>query len=296
MGLCSHYTWSRQPIVAVGREIDVTATVTLVTNAPINHESGHRQFSQLTAIASSQRIGFSEGPPLSKTAAARRYCEAARRGNSMRGHKAIYAFPHMKAKQYGFTLLELMFTIALLGTLLGLAAPSFRDFLRNSKLTSSSNDLLADLNLARTEAIKRRESVIVCSSSTAAESDPDDLSCRGTDATTFDGWFVFVDDNGDGLYDAGSDPVVSQRPGTPEGVTAKSDTGFISYASTGFLQPIAGEASASIVAFCDERGNKKVTGDLSAVRVVNLQATGRAGVAREYVEVSDFLDELGTCP
>lgn len=202
----------------------------------------------------------------------------------------------MKAKQRGFTLLELMFTIALLGTLLGLAAPSFRDFLRNSKLTASSNDLLADLNLARTEAIKRRESVIVCSSSTAAESDPDDLSCRDTDATTFDGWFVYVDEDGDGAYDAGTDPVVSQRAGAPEGVTAKSDTGFVSYASTGFLQEIAGEASATMVAFCDARGNKKVSGDLSSVRVVNVQATGRAGVARQYGEVSTFLSTLGNCP
>jgi type IV fimbrial biogenesis protein FimT len=44
----------------------------------------------------------------------------------------------MKAKQTGFTLIELMFTIIVLAVLLGLAVPNFRDFLRNSRLTTTA--------------------------------------------------------------------------------------------------------------------------------------------------------------
>ena len=65
----------------------------------------------------------------------------------------------MKAKQSGFTLVELMFTITVLAVLLGIGVPNFRDFIRNSRMTAAANDLLADLNLARSEAVKRRVAV-----------------------------------------------------------------------------------------------------------------------------------------
>ena len=68
----------------------------------------------------------------------------------------------MKAKSAGFTLLEIMLVIALLAILLGLGAPSFTEFMRNSRITGKANDLLAGLNLARTEAIKRHVPVTVC--------------------------------------------------------------------------------------------------------------------------------------
>ena len=70
----------------------------------------------------------------------------------------------MKAKQAGFTLIELMFTIVVLAVLLGIGVPNFRDFVRNSRLTSAANDLLTDVNLARSEAVKRRVPVTLCKS------------------------------------------------------------------------------------------------------------------------------------
>jgi type IV fimbrial biogenesis protein FimT len=200
----------------------------------------------------------------------------------------------MKAKQTGFTLIELMFTIIVLAVLLGLAVPNFRDFLRNSRLTTTANELLADAHLARTEAVKRRVAVSICSTDEPHAEEPE---CRGAAATNFSGWLVFVDDaDGDGAWDAGEE-ILRRRDPAPAGVTVKSDTGFISYAGSGFLRPASGSQSARRVFVCDARGNTKVSGDRSATRVVTLDASGRAGVARNFDEVGTLLTEMGvTCP
>ncbi len=62
----------------------------------------------------------------------------------------------MKRTRHGFTLVELMIVIAVLGVLLVLAAPSFYDFIRVQRLKSINAQLVTDLQLARSEAIARR--------------------------------------------------------------------------------------------------------------------------------------------
>lgn len=57
--------------------------------------------------------------------------------------------------QHGFTLLELIVTISVLSILVALAAPSFRQLLEAQRMRAASFDLVADLTLARSEAIKR---------------------------------------------------------------------------------------------------------------------------------------------
>ena len=95
----------------------------------------------------------------------------------------------MKATtQSGFSLIELMFVIVIAGVLLAIGIPNFRDFIRNSRIAAESNDLLTGINVARSEAVKRRAPVTMCSG-IAPACDAGDFS---------DGWFVFVDTDGDG--------------------------------------------------------------------------------------------------
>ena len=202
----------------------------------------------------------------------------------------------MQQKQGGFTLLEAMLVITVIGVMLGLAVPNVREFIRNARLTSSANDLLADLHVARTESIKRREPVVLCSSANANATDVDDLECRAEDATEFDGWFAYVDLDADDVYDGGTDIVLLQRGPVDDTVTAKSDAGAVSYASSGFMRQVAGSASATSIAFCDVRGNEQILEDQSTVRVVSMLPTGRAGITRDYDEVSTVLTSLGGCP
>ena len=54
----------------------------------------------------------------------------------------------------GFTLVELLVAIALISILLGLAVPSFSDWLESSRLKQSARDVLNAFQTARLEAIK----------------------------------------------------------------------------------------------------------------------------------------------
>ncbi|QDZ27210.1 GspH/FimT family pseudopilin [Noviherbaspirillum sp. UKPF54] len=61
----------------------------------------------------------------------------------------------------GFTLVELMITIAISAILLGLAAPSFSSFIKSQTVRTASSDLNAALIFARSEAIKRNSDVVI---------------------------------------------------------------------------------------------------------------------------------------
>jgi len=90
---------------------------------------------------------------------------------------------------YGFTLLELMITLMLVGILLAVGVPSLKTFRQSNQLVASTNELLSALHIARSEAIKLNTRVSICDSS-------DGKKCGLTGDWT-NGWIVFVDANGD---------------------------------------------------------------------------------------------------
>jgi type IV fimbrial biogenesis protein FimT len=94
----------------------------------------------------------------------------------------------VRPRPAGFTLVELMVTVAIVAILAAIALPSFSTSIRNSRLASTTNEFIAAINLARSEAVKSNRTGQVCASS-------DGATC-GTDWSQ--GWIVWADANGDG--------------------------------------------------------------------------------------------------
>lgn len=116
----------------------------------------------------------------------------------------------------GFTLLELMITISVIAILAAIALPSFQATLRSNRMATTSNELIAAMSLARSEAVKNTRGAGVCASSAGA-------SCDGSGWAG--GWMVFSDNNGNGSFDA-NEPVLRFAEGRPnmEGVAEQDLT------------------------------------------------------------------------
>jgi len=131
----------------------------------------------------------------------------------------------MNRKARGFTLVELMVGIVVLAVLLGLAVPAFRQTIESNRVTATTNDFVSALNYARSEALKRSNSVAVCSST-------DGLTCAGSNSWNT-GWIAFADINSNGNLD-GAETMLQAWPAIDNGFTLTSTTRpFVRYASTG---------------------------------------------------------------
>ncbi len=96
-----------------------------------------------------------------------------------------------KKHSSGFTLIELIVTVSIVAILSSIAAPSFRSMLENNKASVAANEMVSVLLLARSEALKRRNNVTVCTSI-------NQTTCGGVNEKDFSkGWIVFVDCNKD---------------------------------------------------------------------------------------------------
>jgi type IV fimbrial biogenesis protein FimT len=95
-------------------------------------------------------------------------------------------------RQTGVTLIELLVTISIAAILLAIAVPGFQDFFRRNRVDSAASDLMAALNLARSEAIRRGVPVSLCKSGNGT-------TCVQGGNNWEQGWIVFANPNNDGL-------------------------------------------------------------------------------------------------
>ena len=170
----------------------------------------------------------------------------------------------MKARQPGFTLIELMITLAIAVILITLAVPSLRAFILNNRITTQANSLLADLGFARSEAAKLGLRVVLCTSS-------DQATCTG-DSDWGVGRIVWADLDADGNVDnAASGEVLKVAEPQAAGNTLVA----ASFASADrvIYRPNGVSDSQGSFKVCDDRA-----GDYG--RTITVTPTGRAGVEK----------------
>ena len=175
----------------------------------------------------------------------------------------------------GFTLLELMFVLAAAAILLSVGLPSYQSVMRNARLNVSVNDVVASMQLARSEAVKRRGPVVICTSGGGDACDPN--------ADWHQGWIVWSDDDADGAR-AEQEQVLQRRDSMRRDVKVRLPggqpmQGRLTYAPTGF-PIINGTGAAGIMVFCDDLESDRFG------RVIFVPQTGRP--AATHVEDNEY--------
>lgn len=112
------------------------------------------------------------------------------------------ASPHRPHAEAGFTLIELMVTVAMVGILLAIGVPAFQSVINTNRLSASANELIASLQQARMESIRRNTQTVMCRST-------DGTSCA-SGVGSWNQWITFVDLDGDRTPDTTSSAATNE--------------------------------------------------------------------------------------
>lgn len=162
-------------------------------------------------------------------------------------------------RRRGYTLPELVFTMAIAIGALGWGVPAFRDLQLNAARTREVNQFIHAIYLARSEAIKRNGVVSLCPSG-------DGEWCAPSGAPWQQGWMIFVNRDRDS-------PAVRDPGEEILRVFAPWERGAV-YANRATLsfRPFGQMGVTATFTFCDQRGSQ-------AARAVIISQTGRPRVS-----------------
>lgn len=164
-------------------------------------------------------------------------------------------------RQNGFTLVELLMVVVVLGILASVAIPSFTLLIQNSRVTSSTNSLIGLLATARNEAVSHRTRTVVCGTANLQ-------ACQNSPWTGQIMLFRDINNNGqcDGC-NAGAGELVKVMP--PSDGVQIAGANSITYQGAGTI------AASATLSICDSRG----TNSAKAVQVTIVGQSSAGGTA-----------------
>lgn len=197
-------------------------------------------------------------------------------------------------KQSGFTLVELLVTVAIAAIVLSVAVPSMRDIIQNSRISSVTNELVSALMVARSEAIRQNAMACVCPSVTTRNAVPACVASGNWES----GWIAFSDFNGDCVINGAAptaDVLLKVWDGTQyiNQITVRTNSPSINAVNSVRFNdrgaPVANGATQNgNFSICDNRPISGIDaqGDVRMAAAVIVNAAGRSRASRQAAQIT----------
>ena len=160
----------------------------------------------------------------------------------------------MYSNNHGFTLIELIVTLAIAAIVATMGIPSFISSITSNRLTTTTNDFISTLYFARSEAIKRNQTVVISKSGAQWEN----------------GWQVFLDNDASNTFNSGDEELKVHSALTNSFTFRDQGTGVISYNNNGQT------LSERRFILCG-----KATPERNTSKLIIINAVGRSSVAED---------------
>ena len=182
----------------------------------------------------------------------------------------------MRKSGQGFTLVELLITIAIAAILATIAIPSYRAMVRKNSVINQADGFLNVLMLARSEAVRRNRNVTVCKNTNTTTP-----ACT-TSGTWDAGILVYADTDGDGAYDAGEEirvevPITKSAYITGSSASGQDVSSLITFRPDGTPGVLTGIGTFTI---------QPSSSDAFCQRLLEVNITGQAKVRSTSVSCS----------
>jgi type IV fimbrial biogenesis protein FimT len=160
----------------------------------------------------------------------------------------------------GLTLVELMVGVSILAVVLAVAAPSYRQFGRSTRVVTQASELHGALTYARSESLRRGVRVAVCRSADPQAASP---ACT-TSGSWATGWLVFVDNvqvngNAAGVVDGDDTVLRASDPATGSTIATTGNLGaWLAYSPQGLVRTDGGTANGAFT-ICQAPHGRRIT-------------------------------------